>query len=101
MPEGTNGKIAQPDAFVSSENEPVPLRATVAFAIPTSSRSKTFTIRRPWPEAYPLLAGGVTSPTTSTVPRVDGEVTDDRIRRFVCVFAVAEQPVEAEPGSVA
>ena len=101
MPAGTNGKIAQPEAFVSSENEAVPLSATVTLAIPTSSRSKTFTISRPWPELKPLLAGGVTSPTRSTVPRVSGDVTEDRILRFVCVFAVAAQPVEAEPASVA
>ena len=48
----------------------------------------------------PLLAGGVTSPTMSTLPRVSGEETVLVILRLVCVFAVAEQPVDTEPASV-
>ena len=56
---------------------------------------------RPWPEANPLAAGGVTSPTMSTLPRVSGEETVDVILRLVCVLAVAEQPVVTAPGSVA
>ena len=101
MPAGTNGKIAQPASFVSSEKVVEP--ASVTFTSPSAawSRSTTLTISRPCPEAKPLAAGGVTSPTMSTLPRVSGEVTVEVIFRLVCVLAVAEQPVVTAPGSVA
>ena len=87
--------------MVKSEYELPPLRVTEAPAIAAWSRSTTLTMTRPWPVVNPLLAGGVTRPTMSTLPRESGEETVEVILRLVWVFAVAEQPVLTEPASAA
>jgi hypothetical protein len=68
----------------------VPIRLTLAPAIPVPLRSLTATMARPWPgENVP--GGGVTRLTSSTVPFVALEVTADVILRFAAVLVVLEQ----------